>query len=85
MSDHILRSYVSIRTRIECVPDKVAAVLRNERGDQVVSTGMVVAASLVLGVGLIAAVKTLVLPWINQLLSTCLQGAGNGTTGTGCP
>lgn len=80
-----LRLYVSSQTAVVYGLWRLSRPIRNQRGDFMVSQGMAVAAAVVLGAGVILAVKDVVLPWIQNLLGTCLQSAAGGTTGAGCP
>ena len=86
MSDRILLACVRAQNRLRTLPAQAMETLKNEAGNDLVSTGMVIAGVLILGAALVAAVKGPVESWLNTLLgSGCLNGAASGTTPTGCP
>lgn len=87
MKDKLLYAYVSTRTRIVTLPQRLRAIAADEQGSigDYISTGMMVAAAVVIGGGILAVVPGLVHNWINNLLTNCLSNATAGTTGAGCP
>ncbi len=86
MSDRILLAVVTTQSRLRTLPARAVETLKNEAGNDLVSTGMVIAGVLILGTALVMAVKGPVSSWLNTLLgSGCLNGAASGTTPTGCP
>ena len=86
MSDRILLATVTVQARLRTLPARALETLKNEAGNDLVSTGMVIAGVLILGTALVMAVKGPVTSWLNTLLgSGCLNGAASGTTPTGCP
>ncbi|MHB1787605.1 MAG: hypothetical protein ACYCS7_16005 [Acidimicrobiales bacterium] len=86
MSDRILYLTVAARIRLQAMPAQAIKTLRDQTGNDLISTGMVIAGVLILGTALVLAVKGPVTSWLNTLLgSNCLNGAAAGTTGVGCP
>ena len=86
MSDRMLLACVKAENRLRTLPAQAVQTLRNKAGNDLVSTGMVIAGVLILGTALVMAVKGPVTSWLNTLLgSGCLNGAASGTTPTGCP
>lgn len=86
MNEKLLYVCVSTQSRLATLPETVRTILGDERGDgQYISSGMLIALSIVIGGGILAVVPGFIHNYINNLLTNCLQGATSGTTPTGCP
>lgn len=86
MNEKLLYAYVSTKNRLATLPETLRALPGDERGMATyIAVGLTAALAVVVGGGILAVVPGFIHNYINNLLTTCLQGATSGTTPAGCP